>query len=452
MKQKLFHKGITPVRVLPLGYLAVILLGTALLMLPAASRGAPLSFLDALFTATSASCVTGLVVVDTGRFFTPYGQGVILGLIQVGGLGFMAVTTMVFLALRAKISLRGRVLLAEGTGTGRVQGVVRLCKQMVVLTLSCEAVGALLLAFRFIPLYGWGQGIWFAIFHSVSAFCNAGFDLIGGYRSLTPFVSDPLVNFTIMGLIILGGLGFGLLLELFHRLKARRRISVHGRVVLWCTAILILGGAALFWLFERNNPATLGSLPVQEQGLAALFQSVTCRTAGFNTVEQTGLTEGGKLLSCLLMFIGGAPGGTAGGVKVTTVALLFFAVRSLMRGRQEAEAFGRRFSQNALLRALCIFLLALLVLLAAAMAVSLAEQGTDCGDMAFIDKMYELISALGTVGLTIGVTAQAGVISRLVLCLLMYLGRAGILTIALAFGHEDRDSAIRYPLGELMIG
>lgn len=452
MKTRLFHKGISPIRVLPLGYLGVICVGTLLLMLPAASYDAPLPFLDALFTATSASCVTGLVVVDTGTYFTPFGQAVVLLLIQVGGLGFMAVTTMLFLALRARVSLRGRMLLAEGTGSGQIQGVVLLSQRIVALTMACESIGALLLSIRFVPLYGWGKGIWYAVFHSVSAFCNAGFDLMGHFQSLVPFVRDPLVNFTIMWLIVMGGLGFALILELIRKPKTKQRISVHGRTVLIATAMLVFGGGILFWLFERHNPDTLGELPLSTQLMASLFQSVTCRTAGFNTIDQTALCEGSKLLSFLLMFIGGAPAGTAGGVKITTVAMLFFSVRSLMRGREETEAFGRRFSRNALARALCIFLLAIALLFVGAMVMSLTERGTACGSMDFIDKMFELASALGTVGLTVGVTEVAGVTSRLVLCILMYFGRAGLLTIALACGREDAESAIRYPLGEIMIG
>ena len=452
MRARLFRKGIAPIRVLPIGYFCVICLGTALLMLPAASHGQPLSLLDALFTATSASCVTGLVVVDTGTHFTTFGQGVILFLIQVGGLGFMAVTTLLFLALRAKISLRGRMLLAESTGSSQMQGVILLCRRMLTLTFLCELLGAALLACRFIPLYGPGKGVWHALFYSVSAFCNAGFDLMGNYQSLMPFVSDPLVNFTIMALILLGGLGFIVVIEVSQRFKSRKRLSVHARVVLFMGAILTLGGAVLFWLIERENPKTLGSMSWPEQIMAALFQSVTCRTAGFNTIDLTALEEASKLLSCLLMFIGGAPAGTAGGVKVTTMALLLFGVRTLMRGRQDVEAYGRRFSYNALLRALCIFLLAVGVLFAAAVIFSLAEQGTGCGEMDFLDKMFEMVSALGTVGLSVGVTAEAGTVGRLILIALMYLGRSGLLTIALAFGKEDTESAIRYPQGGIMIG
>lgn len=452
VKRRLLRKGISPIRTLPMGYLCVVGLGTALLMLPAASHGAPLPFLDALFTATSASCVTGLVVVDTGTFFTPFGQGVLLLLIQVGGLGFMVVTSLLFLALGARVSLRGRMLLAEGTGNGRVQGVMLLCRRVLALTFFCELLGAVLLSCRFVPLYGAAKGLWFSLFHSVSAFCNAGFDLIGGYQSLMPFAADGLVNFTVMGLIVIGGLGYRVVLELLSHRRNKQRLSVHARVVLYTTALLIFGGAALFWLFEYNNPATLGGLPAPQQALRALFQSVTCRTAGFNTIDQASLGEAGKLLSCLLMFIGGAPAGTAGGVKLTTIALLLFTVRSLMRGRQEPEAFGRRFSQNAMARALCVFLLGMGALLLSAVLIALAERGGALASFDFIDKLYELVSALGTVGTSTGVTAAAGPVSRLVLCALMFMGRAGILTIALAFGHEDEESAIRYPKDDIMIG
>ena len=429
LENKRFHKGISPIRILPLGFLCVALLGALLLMLPIASHGEPLSFFDALFTATSASCVTGLVVVDTGTHFTLFGQIVILVLIQLGGLGFMTAATLLFRATR--------------------KGVIRLCMSAVKYTFIIEGCGAALLCLRFVPDFG-PRGIWMGIFHSVSAFCNAGFDLMGNFASLTRYVGDPLVNFTIMALIITGGLGFSVIVELREH-KRFSKLSMHAKLVLTATGVLLMSGMVLFLLFEAGNPATMGGLTPPQKLLAALFQSVTCRTAGFNTIPQETLTDASKFLSSILMIIGGGPAGTAGGIKVTSVAVLLLTAHACIRNHRDTEVFGRRLSAISVRRALCLALIAVLVLFAALIGITFAEQHAHA-NLNFLDFFFEATSALGTVGLTAGLTAAASTFTRAILCALMYLGRAGIMTIALAIGGRTEEPAIRYPEGNILIG
>ena len=452
MKQaskKSFHKGISPIRILPLGYLSVALIGAFLLMLPAASHGEPLPFFDALFTAVSASCVTGLVVVDTGTHFTMFGQIVVIVLIQLGGLGFMTAATLLFRAARRRISLRSRMTLAEAFGEDRLQGIIRLCMSAVKYTFFIEGCGALLLGIRFVPQFGW-HGVWMAVFHSISAFCNAGFDIMGNFDSLTNYVGDPLVNITIMALIVFGGLGFTVITELRER-KRFSLLSMHAKIVLTGTAFLIFAGAALFLAFEAGNADTMGGLTAPQKVMAAFFQSVTCRTAGFNTIPQDTLTDASKLLSSVLMLIGGSPAGTAGGLKVTTVAALLLTAHACIRNHRDTEAFGRRLSPGSVRRALCLFMIACVILFAALIGITIAEQHTH-PDIDVLEFFYEITSALGTVGLTAGLTSVASTFTRAVLCALMYLGRAGIMTIALAIGGRADESTIRYPESNILIG
>ncbi len=475
-EQKRYHKGISPIRILPLGFLCVALIGALLLMLPIASRGEPLGFFDALFTATSASCVTGLVVVDTGTHFTLFGQIVILALIQMGGLGFMTAATLLFRATRRRISLRSRMTLAESFGEDRLQGIIHLCISAAKYTFFIEACGAALLCLRFVPDYGL-HGVWLSVFHSVSAFCNAGFDLMGGFSSLMRYVGDPLVNFTIMALIVTGGLGFSVIAELREQ-RRFSRLSMHAKLVLLASGALILFGAVLFLVFEAGNPATMGGLTAPQKALAALFQSITCRTAGFNTIPQETLTDASKFLSSILMIIGGSPArhggrdrrpaaafsfpppvltrggppaGTAGGIKVTSVAVLLLTAHACIRNHRDTELFGRRLSAVSVRRALCLAIIAVLVLSAALIGITLAEQHSHA-NLDFLDFFFEATSALGTVGLTAGLTASASTFTRAILCAMMYLGRAGIMTIALAIGGRTDDPAVRYPEGNILIG
>ena len=313
---KLKHRReIRPIQILPIGFFLVIVIGTLLLKLPVATRSGSIGWFDAVFTATSASCVTGLTVVDTFGYFTNFGHVILLLLIQVGGLGFMTMTTFLFMVARRHISLRSRVILKEAMGEDNMVSAQRMMKTAVTYTFVIEGAGALLLALRFVPRFGWGRGLWYSVFHSISAFCNAGFDLLGAEGSLQGYVGDPIVNTTVMLLIILGGLGFVVIHNLVN-FRSQHRLLMQTKVVLLAYAFLIVTGAVLFFVFEYNNEATMGGLSLGDKLWASLFQSVTCRTAGFFSVNQAGLTDASKLVSCIWMLIGAAPGGAAGGLKV----------------------------------------------------------------------------------------------------------------------------------------
>ncbi len=446
-------RGIRPVAILPLGFLGLILVGTVLLSLPIATVDrTSIGVFDAWFTATSASCITGLIVTDTAVTFSMFGQVVIIMLIQCGGLGFMTMATLLFLSIRKRISLKERLTIAESLGENKLSGIVRLGRNAAIITFGCELIGAALLSIRFIPMLGWSKGIWYSVFHSISAFCNAGFDLMGRvtgeYSSFTALHGDLLVNLTLIGLIIIGGLGFAVIMDL-GAFRRTRHLSLHTKLVLFTTLVLLFAGALLFFILEYDNTGTMQGMSVGEKALASLFQSVTCRTAGFNTVDQAALTDSSKLLSSILMFIGGAPAGTAGGIKVTTVALLALTLRSFLRGHSDVNVFRRRVSQALVQRSLCIFIVGILMLMSASMIVSFSQIGVRSS---FIDVFFELASAVGTVGVSTGVTAEATAMTRVVLCLFMFAGRVGPLTLVLSLSGKSDDSTLRYPEGSIMVG
>ena len=440
------RRELRPIRILPIGFFLVIVIGMLLLKLPAATRSGSLSWFDALFTATSASCVTGLTVVDTYGAFTGFGQGVLLLLIQIGGLGFMTMTTFLFIIARRHISLRNRVILQEAMGEDSIMSAQKMMRAAVSYTFAIEGAGALLLSIRFIPRFGFGKGIWYSIFHSVSAFCNAGFDLLGEEGSLQAYVGDPLVNITVMLLIISGGIGFVVIHNILHYRK-QHRLHTQTKVVLLASGFLILTGSILFFAFEYRNPATIGTLSIGEKLWASVFQSVTCRTAGFFSIQQAGLTDASKLVACVLMLIGAASGGTAGGIKVTTVVVIVLTIRAFIRGKEDVEVFGRRIELSTVRRALCLLVFALGVLMMAMLAVSVADP-----QFSMLDIAYELCSALATVGLTDGITAAGSMFTKAILCIFMYFGRVGLLTLVASLGREETRSVIRYPSGNIMVG
>ena len=414
-----------------LSFFGVILLGTLLLMLPIASRsGDSCGFLTAWFTATSATCVTGLVLVDTYTQWTGFGQIVILALIQIGGLGFMTVISVFFFLLHRKIGLQQRLIMAQGFSLNNVDGVVHLVRTVLLWTILFEVGGAVILTLRFLGEYGLWQSLRWGIFHAVSAFCNAGFDIFGVLQpdsSVTLFVHDPVVNLVIMTLIVAGGLGFYVWADLSRVHRRGHHLTVHTRLVLVITATLILGGAGLFALLEWNNPATIGNYSVGEKILACFFQSVTCRTAGFASVPQGELTEASQAVSSLLMLIGGSAGSTAGGIKTVTVGILILSVLSAARGRSRVTVFHRTIANQQIRQAMTVMLL--VVLLAFGGAVFL------CADtpFTFTQCFYETSSALGTVGLTTGITPLLTAGPKVLLIIFMFFGRVGITTISLGF-------------------
>lgn len=447
-KEKLKFYRLEPTQILALGFAAVILTGALLLMLPVSSRnGTSTNFLDCLFTSTSATCVTGLVTVDTGTHWSVFGQIVIMLLIETGGLGFMTFATIFAVLLGRRITLKERLIMQEAYNAFNIQGIVKLALYIIGITLTIEGIGAAALATQFIPEYGWIKGIYFGIFHAVSAFCNAGFDLIGGFKNLTPYAENVVVNVTICSLIVIGGLGFIVITELLN-IKKVKHLSLHSKVVLIATTILIVGGAALMFIFEYNNPKTLGSLSFNGKILASFFASITPRTAGFNTISTTGMTTAGKFLTIILMFIGASPGSTGGGIKTTTAALLFMTVLCVIHGREDTEIFEKRISKQAVYRAASIAIISFELVLVVTMILSLTQQGT------FLQFLYETTSAFGTVGLSLDLTPTLGAIGKIAITLTMYAGRVGPLTLAFAFARKASivNSNIKYPEDKILVG
>lgn len=434
-------------QILAFGFALLILTGGLLLSLPAASRGGVrIPFLNAMFTAASATCVTGLIRYDTWTQFSYFGQAVILLLIQVGGLGFMAVAILFSLAIGRRISLRERSLLAEAISFVQVGGVVRLIRRALIGTAVFEGVGAVLLAIRFVPMFGLGRGIWFAVFHSVSAFCNAGFDLMGirtPFSSLTSLYNDPLVILTIAGLIIVGGIGFMVWNDLVENRFRFRKMQLHTRAVLLSTLVILLAGTVAFACLESGGE--IGSMPLGSRILSAFFQSVTPRTAGFNSVDIASLSDASKLVTMLLMLVGAAPGGTGGGIKVTTLVVMAAAVFAQLKAREGVSLGRSRLGADTLRRAFCTFVLYIATTVVGVLVLSAQGQP-------LADSTFECLSAIGTVGLTTGITQALAPLSSIVIILLMYAGRVGGLTVFMAVTHSDNSGKLTNPIGRIIVG
>lgn len=444
---KKIYDYLDPPKILVLGFAIVILIGAFLLTLPIATEdGIGLSFLNALFTATSATCVTGLVVVDTGDTFTMFGELVILFLIQIGGLGFMSFATFLFLMLGKKISLKERLLLKEAFNHISLAGIVRLVKRVLIFTAVIEIVGGIILSIRFSFDMSLGKAIYFGFFHAISNFNNAGFDLMGEFRSLTPYVGDPIVVLTVCTLIILGGIGFIVMNELFE-FHVTHRLSVHTKVVLLTTLVLTLGATILIFTFEFGNDKTLNSLSNSGKVLGSLFQAVTPRTAGSNTLSIADLTHPTLLLTIFLMFIGAGPGSTAGGIKVTTLAVLIASMLAQFKGKEDVVLFKRRIMIETILKALTVALSGFFIVLTVTLLLSITEKGHD-----FIMYLFEATSAFGTVGLSMGLTPELSSIGRVLIIFTMFAGRLGPLTVGFAIATKHKPDAFRHPKGNIMIG
>ena len=429
----------------------VILIGTVLLMLPISSRGGQFtSFNDALFTATSATCVTGLVVHDTYLYWSPFGQIVILALIQIGGLGLVTFATFFNMIIGRKLGLRNMDLAKESVNTDSFGDVRALVKTIFALTFTVEAIGAVLLATVFIPRYGGITGLAKSIFVSISAFCNAGFDLMGvegEYSSLTTFADSPVVLLTVAALVITGGLGF-IVWKDVARWRRTRHLEMHTKVVLIMTMVLLVGGTIGFLGAEWGNPNTLGPMSFFDKLLNSFFQSVTVRTAGFNAIDQAGMTDLAKVYAIVLMFIGAAPAGTAGGIKVTTLAVIVMTVVCVIKGENDTIICRRRVEYKAVYKALALFFLALMVVVLSSMMMhfTLDQQANT------IDVVFEEVSAFGTVGLSAGITGQLSTASRWVLILSMFLGRVGPVSLALSLAMHTTGRKEVIPSGKILIG
>jgi trk system potassium uptake protein len=444
------RRHFSPAQVLVLSFTGLILSGAILLRLPVAAAREPLTLLDALFTATSAVCVTGLIVVDTPNDLTVFGQVVVLSLIQLGGLGYMAVTTVVGVALGRQLSLHERLTLQEALNIHSMEGLARFVLTVLKLTLAFELTGAAILAAWWASDYGVGQSIYYGLFHAISAFNNAGFALFSD--SLMRFRGDWVVNLVVTSLIICGGLGFVVLTEI-GRVRQYRRFSTHTRLVLMLTAALIIGTTALIWLIEHNNPRTLGALSVSESILAAYFQAVTPRTAGFNTLDMGVMLPPSLFLIILLMFIGAAPGGTAGGVKISTFSITVAVIWGMVRGTAEPTLLRRRITPQLVARAFSICLIGFLALNVVAGLLLVIEKRD------LLPTLFETTSAFGTVGLSMGEAGApvslAGHFSgagKLLLMAMMFMGRIGPLTLAVAIARSREVTRVRHPEGKFLIG
>ncbi len=453
---KIFNKihskfvKLTYVRIIAMGYLMVILAGTLLLLLPiSTSAGEKTGVLTALFTAASATCVTGLVVVDTGTHWTAVGHLVIITMIQIGGLGFMTMGILLAMALKKRISLRARGLLQESMNYMQMGGIIRLVKTAFLGTLLFEGAGAVLLAARFIPVFGIGRGILYGFFHSISAFCNAGFDLMGGYSgeysSFVEFYGDILINLVLMALVILGGIGFFVWSDVRQNKFHFKKYMLHTKITLVVTAVLLAGGTVLYYLFENEN--LLAGMSVKDKLLASAFSSVTARTAGFNTIDTGGLTNASKLLTMVLMFIGGSPGSTAGGIKTVTMLVLVIYVWSNLRESKGVNIFHRRLDDDVIRKASNVVVISLLLAVASIIFICFRQPSLPVEDV-----MFEVFSAIGTVGMSTGLTRDLSTSSRIVVILLMYCGRIGSMSFALSFTERKKVPPVQMPVEKIMIG
>lgn len=439
---------LTSSQFIALGYLITILIGSFFLSLPIASKsGAWTPYINSLFTATSATCVTGLIIYDTFLHWSIFGQITILLLIQIGGIGFMTIITLFGMFFKKRIGLHERKLIMHSAGSLKISGVVHLIKKIAIGTLIFETVGAILLAIRFCPDMGFGQGVYNAVFHSISAFCNAGFDLMGKYgafSSLIKYQNDIIVNFTIMLLVLIGGIGFIVWNDIIVFKFKIKNFQLHSKMVLSITAFLVCASALLFFLFERNY--SMNEFSTGQAVMASFFQAITPRTAGFSTIDISSLSNSGSTLTMLLMFIGGSPGSTAGGIKTTTFMVVILGIVATTRHTRHINIFKYSLEENIVRQAGAIVAMYMLAITVATMIISASQVFT------FKDTIFEVVSAVGTVGLSAGITSQLNVLSKIVIMLLMYGGRVGIMSLVLVFAERNECVPLSRPIKKVIIG
>ncbi|WP_409228116.1 TrkH family potassium uptake protein [Gudongella sp. SC589] len=444
IKERLYLFELNPPRVLALGFFVLILIGSILLNLPIASAdGNSIGILDALFTSASAVCVTGLIVVNTATHWSMFGKVIILLLIQMGGLGIMTMATMVALIMGKKISLKERLIIKEQLNQETMSGMVRLILYVLAMTFSIEALGAVLLSFNFIPEYGVAKGIWFSVFHSISAFCNAGFDITG--NSFMSYTDSPITILTLSALIIVGGTGFAVLNDLA---KHRRwvRLSLHTKLVVTMSFVLLLIGTLFIFILEYSNPETLGQMTFWEKVSSAFFASVVPRTAGFNSIDTAALRESSVFLTIILMFIGGSPGSTAGGVKTATIGVVLMATISIIRGEKDIEMYEKRLNQETVFKSLAIVTVGMVMIVLISFLLTITESKN------FLDVLFEATSAFATVGLSRGITSELTGLGKVIIIGTMYAGRVGPLTMAYAIGYNKKHKRYRYSEGHISVG
>lgn len=441
---------LTPPQILVLGFAAIIFLGAGLLTLPFASAtGHSIAFIDALFTATSATCVTGLVVVDTGSAYTMFGQIVIVSLIQVGGLGFMTMSTLIAFAFRKKITLKERLVLQEAFNQSSMEGIVRLIRKVIIYSLTIEAIAAIIFTIRWSFDMDFGQALYFGIWHAISMFNNAGFDLFGTvdapFVSFTAYADDFVVNFVVMALIVLGGIGFIVMSDVMD-FQNKKKLTLHSKVVLSMTGFLIVFGALVIFIFEFTNNRTMGSLDMGGKVLASFFQSVAPRTAGPNTVDIGALRQASQFFIIILMFIGASPGSTGGGIKTTTFTILISAIVTMIRGKEDIVIYRYRLAKDRILKAITLTMMALFLVILVTMLLSTTE------DSQFLKILFEVTSAFGTVGLSMGLTPDLTTFGKVLISITMFAGRLGTITLAYALQPKQEKELYRYPEGKITIG
>lgn len=445
----LSRKSLNPVRVLALGFALVILIGAIILSLPISSAsGQATPFVDSFFISTSAVCVTGLVTVDTGTHWNIFGKTIIILLIQIGGLGFMSFATLTAVLMGRKLGLKERLLMQEAYNAMNLQGIIRMVQYVVGFTFGVELIGAVILSTQFIPMFGWGKGIYYSIWHAISAYCNAGFDLFGNFNSLTLLNTNNVILITIMTLIAVAGLGFSVWIEIWNY-RSIKKLSLHSKLVITTTLILIFGGAILIFLFEFSNPLTIGNMSLMDKVTNSFFASITPRTAGFNSISIPGMSMASRIITTILMFIGGSPGSTAGGIKTTAVSVLFLTALCVLRGRHDPEAFGRRIEKENVYKAFAVLVIGLSIVFGVTLWMSFFEAAKGTSVEALI---FEATSAFATVGLSEGITPGIEFQSKLALISGMYLGRVGPITVLLALSRQKPPAKYQYPEGRLLIG
>lgn len=450
------RKGLKPGFKIILGFLAIITVGALLLHIPQATvSNKSIPLVDCFFTSFSAVCVTGLSVFSPGLTLSIYGQTILIILIQLGGLGFMTAASTIFLILGKKFTLKDRLAISSSFGEEGVTGIIRLMKNAVIITFVTEGIGAILFSFRFIPMFGAVKGIWLSVFHAISAFCNAGFDILPSSDSLCAFFGDPLIILTVSFLIIVGGIGFLVILEFGKKIKCavnkkRTLFSLHTKTVLIVTAVLLVLGTLLFAAFEWNNPKTIGNMSFGNKLLNAFFQSVTTRTAGFASFSQGEMTPASKLVCMLLMIIGASPAGTGGGFKTTTLAVMFCLFKSVITSKSNVTMFKRSVSKETINKALSLILMVVSAILLFSCAIFAIEGSSFKSD----DVLYEVCSAIGTVGLSCGITSSLSAASKIILMLSMFFGRVGILSILTGLSDQfnKNNGDLMYPEGKILIG
>ncbi len=435
------------VQVLALGFFIVIFIGGTILSLPISSAsGESTNFLDSIFTATSATCVTGLVTVDTGTHWNLLGQTVIMILIEIGGLGFMSFATFISVLIGRRITLKSRLLMQEAMNTFNIQGLVKMLKKVMLFTFIIQFIGALILSTQLIPEFGIARGIYISIFSSISTFCNAGFDLFGNFNSYTAYYDNSIILLTVSVLIAIGGLGFIVLLELYNY-KSTKKLSLHAKVVLLITTILIVGGTIVMFILEYNNTNTIGNMNIKDKIVNSIVASISPRTAGINSVPIDKMTTTSKFITVILMFIGGSPGSTAGGLKTSTFGIILCTAISVIKGKENADIFGRTIPRGLQLKAVTLLIIGMGLVTTVTMALTIAEPNE-----AFLDVLYEATSAFGTVGLTTGVTQRLSEPGKIIIIMLMYLGRVGPLTVVMALISRKKGTNYKYPEGKILIG